>query len=206
MIILVKALILYYGLYMSMNVKGEVLRSLPLFVIKRFGQTKYMKWLNTISSSAHTVYSEGIDDKEWYPLTSTLVAPTVTMCDMFYRGSMRGAWECGRYSADYGLKGIYKVLVKLQSPTILIQKSSSIFSSLYQPASLQVTVEDERRLSVVITEFEEIHSVIEARIGGWMERALEISGCKHVNISIEKSLADHDHSTDYKITWQKRLL
>jgi len=188
---------------MLMKVKGEVLQSLPIFLLKRLGSQKYNNWRNNLTGLAHSVYNGKIDDKEWYPMDLLLTQPTILLCDMFYSGSMRGAWDCGRYSAEYGLKGIYKVLVKLRSPSILVQKAGSILQSLYEPASLRIENVDKTHITVYITEFPDMHEALEYRIGGWMEKALEISGCKHVNITMPKSLAKNDKYTEFRIKWQK---
>ena len=43
--------------------------------------------------------------------------------------------------------------------------------------------------------------VIEYNIAGWMERALEITGCREVKVEITKSAAQQNTCTEYKVTW-----
>jgi hypothetical protein len=49
-----------------------------------------------------------------------IVEPTSALCDMFYNKSLLGAWECGKFSAEYRLKGIQKVLAKLGTPQVWV--------------------------------------------------------------------------------------
>ena len=112
-----------------MQVRGEAMLSIPIFILKKFGSKGYNRWLDSISPLAKKVYSNPIDKSEWYPVKEIMIEPTKKVCELFYNNSLRGAWDCGRYSAEYSLKGIYKILVKLRSPAVLIKKGSSIISN-----------------------------------------------------------------------------
>jgi hypothetical protein len=43
--------------------------------------------------------------------------------------------------------------------------------------------------------------IIEKRIGGWIEKALEITRCEDINIEISQSMAKGDPVTEYRISW-----
>lgn len=189
----------------SAQVKGEALLSLPIFIIKKFGMDKYKRWLNMLTPEAQKIYSNPIAKGDWFPVDMLLERPTQCICDLFYNSSLRGAWECGRYSAEYGLKGIYKVLVKLRSPLILIKKAESILPAYYRPCKLEVVETSPESVTVIVTEFPDIGPVIENRIGGWMERAIEISGCRHVTVVIGHSVINYKKCTEYSISWKKGL-
>ncbi|MFC1541571.1 hypothetical protein ACFL50_03870 [Candidatus Latescibacterota bacterium] len=188
-----------------MKVKGEALISIPIFILKKIGKRGFNEWLNEISPEARTVYSTHIKKNDWFPLKEIMIEPSKKACELFFHGSKRGAWECGRYSAEYGLKGIYKVLVKLSSPQILIKKAGPILNSYYKPSSVEVVEKGDNYVILHITEFTEMDKMIEYRIAGWMERALEICGCKHISIRINKSLTENDPYSEYNISWKKKL-
>ena len=189
-----------------MEVKGEALISVPIFIIKKFGKSGFEKWLQTLTPYAKSIYESPIDKQKWYPLKKSLTVPTTEMCMLFFNKSYRGAWECGRYSAEYGLKGIYKVLVKLSSPQILIRKAGPILLNYYRPSSLVVADSGPKNVIVHITEFPEMDKVIENRIGGWMERALEICGSKNVSVRIAHTRIDFKPVTEFNITWKSKFI
>ena len=188
-----------------MEVKGEAVLSIPIFILKKIGSKGYNRWLDSISPEAKKVYSRPINKNDWFPLKEIMIEPTKKCCEMFFNNSKRGAWECGRYSAEYGLKGIYKVLVKLASPQILIKKAGPIIASYYRPSTLEVIESDKYSAVIRITDFPEIHEIIEYRMGGWIERAAEICGCHNVKVKITKSLTQNDPYTEYVVTWRKKL-
>ena len=188
-----------------MEVKGEALISIPLFILKKFGKKGYDQWYSILPEPSKKIFQSPIDKTAWFPLECAMVEPTLLMCETFFNKSLRGAWECGRYSAEYGLKGIYKVLVKMSSPQILIRKAGPILLNYYRTGKVEVTDVSPNHVVVCISEFPEMKKVMEYRIAGWMERALEICGCLNVTVKIVKSLADHDFCTEYSITWRKKL-
>ena len=185
-----------------MKVSGEAMLSIPIFVIKKFGRKAYNQWLDSISPEARKVYSNPISKSDWYPLKKMMIEPTKKICELFYNNSLRGGWDCGRYSAEYGLKGIYKILVKLRSPQVLIKKGSSILSNYYKPSDVEVLEQTKSHVIVRILKFPEITPCLEYRMAGWMERAVEISGCNHVSVDITKSLTKDDPYTEFNVRWK----
>jgi hypothetical protein len=184
------------------EVKGEVLSSIRLFVRKKFGQSELDHWLEVLSPEAKKVYSSPIQTNEWFPIREMVIEPTSYLCDMFYNKSLMGAWECGRFSAEYGLKGIKIVLAKILTPQILITKGSGLLSSYYRPSTLEV-VEDSKNMVILhITDFADIDKIIEYRIAGWIQSSGEISGARDVEVKITKSLTQGDLYTEYFATWK----
>lgn len=184
-----------------MEVKGRAIKSVQQYVRKKFGQEGFDRWLSAISTEAYIVYSQPIDTDQWYPLKTILIDPTANIAQLFYEWNLKeAAWEFGRYSADFGLKGPYRILVKLGSPQFFVQKSSEFMSAYYRPSTIESESGDGFAI-VRITKFPEIDKTMEYRIGGWMQRALEINGCKDVKVDIKKSLTSFEPYTEYKITW-----
>jgi len=184
-----------------MEVKGTAVLSIPRFIEEKFGDEGLQKWLNSLSDEAKNVYSQNILASKWYPMNEILVHPTRELCKLFYSGSIKGAWEAGRFSANHALNGVLKIFVKLGTPGFIISRSTSILPSFYHPSEIKVIESDSNRCVICITQFSELSDVIENRIGGWMERALEIQGCKGVSVKITKSVTKNDTNCQYTVTW-----
>ena len=185
-----------------MDVNGTAVISIPLFIKSKFGEEKFKFWLDSLSPEAYDVYKTSVFPSLWYPMKEILIEPTKNICDLFYNGSLNGAWESGRFSAEYGLKGIYKMFVKLSSPEFLIKKASVILPTYYRPSAMKVIENTKGYAMVRVTEFLEMEKVIEHRMGGWMERALEICGCQEVKMEITKSITTGDPYTEFQSTWK----
>ncbi len=186
-----------------MLVKGAAVNILPKYVQKNFGKEALTQWLNSITPAAREVFDGSISAKDWFPLKEAFIEPTATLCQLFYNWDYKGAWELGRFSADQSLRGIFKLFVKFGSPEVLINRAGVAFSTYYDPSTIKVQLDDQGFPIMRIMEFADIDKLVEMRIGGWIERALEISGCKNVGIKITKSLTKGDSYTEYKISWSK---
>jgi len=86
-----------------MEVKGTAVASIPKFIEDKFGADGLKRWLESLNADANYVYSVNILPGKWYSLYEILVEPTRQLCNVFYGGNMKGAWETGRFNALYGL-------------------------------------------------------------------------------------------------------
>jgi hypothetical protein len=186
----------------KMMVRGKAIASMPKFVNKNFGKEGYQKWLDAISVEAHSVYVLPIDLNEWYPLQDSLIKPCANVAQLFYSWDLKKAsWDLGRFSADFGINSMYKLAIKMGSASFFLNKASEFMSSYYKPATISVGEIKDNYAELHITEFPEIDKTIEYRISGWTQRAMEINGCKNVNVEITQSLIDFKPFTEFVITW-----
>ena len=186
----------------AMKVKGIAIATIPLFIQERFGEGGFNRWINALTPEARKVYQASVLASVWYPLRESLIEPLRKMCDLFYAGDLKGAHEAGRFSADYSLKGIYKIFVKLGSPESMVRRAGSILPMYYTPSEMKVVESRKGQGIVQIIKFQDMDQVLESRIAGWMERALEVSGGKHLNIKITRSLTNGDSVSEFLATWE----
>lgn len=184
-----------------MEVKGIAVKSIPEFVQHKFPD-RVTEWFKNLPAESQKILNTGIITSNWYAVKPAIIYPTQSINSMFYGNTMRGAWELGRYSAEVALKGIYKLYIKLSSPSHIIDRAGRVFSAYYQPSEMVVKSYKGKQVLVAITKFPEPHEIIENRIGGWMHRALEISGCKNVNVKIVQSLTKGAKETMFDLTWE----
>jgi len=184
-----------------MQVKGTAVQTIPLFIKKKFGEEGHKKWLGRLSEAVRLTFSMTILDVAWFPLNAGVVEPTVTLCDLFYGGSMEGAVEQGRFSAECGLPGIYKLQVTQVSPDLLVYKAGEILQSYYQPCTVEIVEKSPKSASVRITRFDTPHLVIEHRIKGWIERALQVSGAVTPDVHVTESMAGGARYTVFVASW-----
>jgi len=184
------------------EVKGTAIITIPLFIKERFGEGGLNQWIDTLTPEARKVYQASIFPSSWYPLKELLIEPLRKMCALFYAGDLKGAKESGRFSADYSLKGIYKLFVKLGSPEFMLGRAGTIMGVYYTPSEMKVVESRKGQGIMQITRFPDMDQVLEIRIAGWMERALEISGGKQPSIKITKSLTAGDSVSEFLATWK----
>ncbi len=184
-----------------MEIKGSAVKSIVDF-IKKNHPDSYQEWLNTLPEESRKIFMEPVLPSKWYPINESAVIPTRHLAELFFDNDVKkGAWESGRYSAEMALTGIYKFFIMAASPFFIISKASKILSTYYQPSEIVVVEKGENWVLVDITRFEEPSVIIECRICGWIERALEISGAKNVKVNVRKTMTKGDDVTQLYMSW-----
>jgi len=183
-----------------MKVKGTAVESIPVF-LKNNHADQYDQWLDSLSPAAKEIFSNPILSSSWYPLKDALIDPTQKICDLLYNGKDTGAWKAGEYSAEKSLTGVYKVFVKVGTPQFIIKRAGTIFSAFYKPSKMEVIESSAKHVVLAITEFPMPHAMIECRIAGWIQRALEINGCKNPVVKITESMTKGKDITRITCNW-----
>jgi len=184
-----------------MEVKGTAIKSISEYV-KQNHQNRYREWVNALPGDTQKIVKDGIYATDWYPLEQGAIIPTKKLSELFFNSDRDAAWAAGRYSAEYGLKGVYKLYVRMSKPGHIISRAGKIFTTYYRPSEMEVCNHTPNSVELKITKFDKPHKLIEYRIAGWVEKALEMSGCKEIRITIRKSLTKGDDETLYKISWK----
>ena len=186
-----------------MEVKGAVVKTVIDFVKERFPE-KYKEWMNSLPEESAKIFKGFIKSAEWYPFETGMQIPTQKLGEVVFNGDLlKAAWESGRFSAEVTLQGVYKFFVMAAPPSIVIKRGSRILATFYQPTELIINDEGEGWAQLYITRFDELSDVIENRIGGWIEKALEVQGIADSSVTIPKSVARGDEMTELLIKWAK---
>lgn len=184
-----------------MDIKGTAVMAIRDYVKENY-PNQFIAWKEALPEDIKSIYNGMIDATKWYPAEKAAAIPTSEISRMFFNNNVKkGAWESGRYSAEKGLKGIYKFYVKAASPGHLISRASRIFAAYYQPCKLTLIKSDSKSATLHLCHDEKPEEVIEYRIAGWIEKALEISGCKNIFVEITKSLTRGDECTEFSMNW-----
>jgi hypothetical protein len=185
------------------EVKGVLIQSTPKIILNKFGQYGLKRWLELISANARRVYSTEIDPEAWFPLKETMIEPMANIAQLFYDWDVKAAaWDFGRMSSDLRFHGILKLLVKFPSPNTLVNKAGEYLTSYYRPCNIYVQISEPKFCLVRVTHFPEMDKTTEFRICGWIQRSLEITGCKEVTVDIVKSLTNFQPVSEYELRWK----
>ena len=183
-----------------MKVKGSAVMPVREFV-KTKHPDRYDEWFNALPEESQEIVNE-IMVSNWYPVDPAMTYTTKAVVDVLYNGDMKVAYDLGIFSADYSLKGIYKVFVRLGRPSYIVKKASAILPTYYQPATIELGEVTSKSAVVRFTEFEQLNEYIEPGIHGWMVRALEICGAKNISVKISKSFVRGDDLTEFILNWE----
>jgi hypothetical protein len=183
-----------------MQIKGSAVKSISDF-LKKFHPEKFPIWLKSLPEDSRKIFENPVLSSNWYSLKDAAIVPTEVLGRMLYNDEVKGAWQCGRYSAESALTGIYKFFIKAASPSYIVDRAGRVFSTYYQPCRMEVVEKGNDWVKLQIRDFDESSRLIEHRIGGWIERAIEIHGVSFVTVDINKSAANGDPCTEYTVKW-----
>lgn len=183
-----------------MKARGSLVKSIDQFV-KDVHSEGYEKWKDSLPKSSIDIISSA-STSDWYPVQEGIIIPTEAFCDMFYPlNKTQGAWKCGRYAAEIALTGIYKVFILVSKPSFILKRASRVFSTFFNPADLHVIESSNTHTIIRSNELPAKNELLECRIAGWMEKALEICGSTNISVEITKSIAKGDPLFEVSIKW-----
>jgi hypothetical protein len=184
-----------------MHAKGTAVKSLQDFVQKHF-ESRYNEWISHLPAPSRNIFSAPILVTDWYPIIESLIEPIKTIANLFYEGdTVKAGWETGRYSAETALNGIYKIFVRISTPKYIIERATKIIPVYYSPSELVVKDSGPKHLIITITVLPIRDQILESRIAGWVQKAMEVTGCKNVKVDIQLSQARNDSVTEMYINW-----
>ena len=185
-----------------MYVKGVSIRS-NIDYFKQHYPEYYQDFLNELLPEVREVYEGKINIDDWYEINKYYIPPIEIFAKVAgIPDPIELAKDIGRYSADVTLTGIYKVFLLVTSPHYLMKKSSSMMKTFYKDADAKVIEKGKNWFRLRIANFQGMSEILEHRILSFSQRALELTNCKNVTYTIEKSMAKGHDETIAFFEWE----
>lgn len=185
-----------------MEIKGSAVKSIVDYVKKNHSEN-FQQWIDSLPEKSKEIIGKPVLPSNWYPVEEAAVIPTEKMGELFFdNDTVKSAWQSGRFSAENALTGIYKFFVQAASPQFIIGKAGRILATYYDPSEIKVVDKGDKFVRLQITKFGTPNVVLESRICGWIERAMEISGCKNIEVLVPQSFTKGHPTTEITVTWQ----
>ncbi len=166
-----------------MQIKGTSVISTHSFVKKKFPQQE-SSWIASLPEESKKLYTEPVMATNWYPVEEGMLIPVQKIADYFYEGNLqRASYEIGVFSAFQGLNGVYKIFVKMASPSFVLNRSPKIFNTYYSDVNFEITESEKQKAVFKITGFDKKCESILWRVEGWIEETLRIIGSKPIEVS-----------------------
>ena len=183
-----------------MEIKGTAVISAPKFVRSKFGD-RFNEWINSLPEESKNILTKQIDVSAWYPLTEAVVIPMDKISDLVYNDPKKAAWELGKYSGNIALTGIYKIFIRISSPSFIVSRASNIFSTYFRPCDIKVVENFSKTLALEFHKFTETDHLIMYRIAGWIEAALEMTNCSLNKIDVTHLSIEDNPVTKITVEW-----
>ena len=184
-----------------MEIKGIAVNTIREFILRKF-QSRYNGWVDSLSDKTKDIMSRPILAGKWYPFHEAFVEPLEKIYQLSAEDKKELLWRCGRFIADSNINGIYKLFLKIGLPAFTISRASAIFDRYFRPVKMNIIENSPHKAVLHIVVFPQANEIVEFTIAGWMERALEMTGCKKPEIKISKSLTKGNKITEFILQWK----
>ena len=188
-----------------MNIKGTSLTSTYNFVKLNY-TSRFDEWLQKLPEDSRKLFSGIILAGGWYPISDGMIIPTKLIAKMFFDGDdKKAAYRIGEHSAVEGLNGVYRMFLKIASPSFVIKKSASILKTYYQDIVAEMIESNENSGIIHIKGFKEDEKLIFDRISAWVFKIFEIikANPSEVKYIIIPTL-DNNVEAKISLKWHKK--
>jgi hypothetical protein len=162
---------------------------------------RYPEWLDSLSKDSREIFANDILYSNMYPYRFAILEPTEKACKLFFNGDPAGALEMGRFAAEFALKGVLKIFIRVATPQFVMTRVSAIFSSYFSEGRMIVASKQPDGCVIQMLDFPQPHILQDLRIQGWIERGLDFCGCRDVVVKMSQSMGRGDALTEYISSW-----
>ncbi len=184
-----------------MEIKGTAVKATPDYV-KQFYPSRYNEWIASLPEVSRKIMEQPIYATSWYNLFDSVIIPTRKVGDTFYNGNHeKAARLLGRYSSEIALQGIYKIFVRVSSPHFVLSRASSIFAAYYKPSVIKILESMDKHCLMEFSQFDVNDKLIMTRIGGWVEKTLEITLKTALRVDLQYTVNGSSLTTLMSVDW-----
>jgi hypothetical protein len=182
------------------QVKGTAVVASLRYVRERFGPEALAKILRFLPDEDRNAIEAGLLASSWYPMPLFLrfMQEAERQLEPKEPSVIR---LMGAASAEYGIKGVYKIFFKVGSPEFIIGRAARVFGSYYDTGRIEVVETASGKAVLDLTGFEGAPQFC-ARILGWMERTVTMAGAKDLVSAHSRCVHRGDPVCRFEGTWK----
>lgn len=184
----------------GVTVKGSPVRSLQKFLDAELTSSQRDTLFRSIPPEYATRFRTPILATETVPLRM-LNLITEEAAKVKGEAIESFARRAGRQGAADAVKGVYRFFALVLTPSALVSKAAHMWSSIYNKGEMRLEDEQPKSARVRLANFPS-ESVGCARIGGWIEQLIELTGAKNVHATHSECAARGAKTCLWNISWQ----
>lgn len=186
---------------MSQRVRGELVKRVTKFVKWKFGEKEYERWVDSLSPQAKLIYKNEVSSLDWYPLVPAHDEPLLSICNMFYDGSMIGIKDISERDYFSTIPAFVKFFAKLLPKSLVLSFSNSIFALYFSPVKLEIVKNRNRMLILHMRGLSEMTETLEYTMYYWVGIFIKDISNKKASIEMTKVVTRGDLYTEFILKW-----
>jgi hypothetical protein len=164
-------------------IKGNQINLSKQYLTETFPPEVYSKLFDSLDEETRIRLTTPIFALSWKP--EKLFIDLITTADKILgKGDYQLCHDIGRYIAQQSVSTIYKIFIRINTPTFVIKRAPTFWRQLHNHGSLEVT-QSSRDHATILLHDEVSHSKAFCRgLIGFFERILELCGAKNISITV----------------------
>ena len=110
------------------------------------------------------------------------------------------ARQAGRFSAGEAVRGVYRFFARVLTPDALLGRAASMWTAMNTVGRMEIERQAERAAVIRLLNFPS-EAVMCARIGGWIDQMIELTGTTKYIVVQTQCVANGDPCCEWKLTW-----
>lgn len=184
-----------------LKAKGTLFKGTLKYIKERFGEEKLKEVIKSVPEEVKIFLEKPILDSHFYPasylsaINEAIISPKSPEATKIYK-------EIGRFSADAGYHGIYKLLFAVSSTKFMVSRSPQVWKTYYSQGNLKMELKEGNSAQIFIFNSGIDHISLCLRIEGFMERIVELTGSKNPKTKHLKCFAQGNDVEEWILSWE----
>ncbi len=182
------------------EIKGTALLQSVKSIKTRAGEQEFAKIVQQLDGEARSIFEGQLFAWNWYPLDA-FVKFLEADVRITANGDRTVLIARAEKVIEAQLHGIYKVFVKLGTPSFVIKGIAGVHATYFNGVQIIRELGDSNQAVIKYVGFQPHQEILGYTIIGFFRKALEISGAKQVGVNFSIPISAGGDYAELKITW-----
>jgi hypothetical protein len=130
------------------------------------------------------------------------IQPGRRACEIFFPDNLKeGARRWGEFNAKREMTGIYKLILKIGSPNMMISLASQTWKMYYSEGAMDCIVNEKGRAVMRTRDVPIRDSLWGHHSAGWMQQGLILAGGKNGTVTVMQKPGNNPGIDDFEFTY-----
>jgi hypothetical protein len=180
--------------------KGTVFESTRMFTEETFGPDAVERVLQELDASDREVLQH-MHTIGWYPVEPVL--QYMHALDRVYgKSDLEVCTRAGHFSAGWSMNTVLKVFLRFKSPLWLVDRATSVWNRYHDTGKWNVQSVNSSELLGELREFAVRDLAFCARLRGWLQGAIELTGGEGATVTEVRCTSRDDDHCAFTLEWK----
>lgn len=183
------------------QLKGSAYLSTLAYIETHFGGIAKHKVLSRLTPEDRSLYGGVMLPIRWYPL-DPFPRLLRAMEQELGRGDLKIVVERGTWTAIHDMKTVHRVLLKLMTPSWVIEKAAKLWPNFHTTGRWEVKRTGEQSANAILHDLGVVDEAMCATLKGWILGLMTLAGTQNPTVNHDECRARGARSCVYATTWR----